>query len=502
MQVALIGLIGLSIHVSHVSAQQRSGDWTEPVTFGRYWFPDIAADPYGRVHLVWTDYDLESGYDLVMYTSSENGEGWIEPRDIAAVPEVSRQVEATRPALLVGQDGMLYMTYRGIDIYYSKASLAEAQSAASWQSPMQIGTGYFSRIGQDSTGRLHIITTENVVSSECAICFRVFYSRSDDGITWDSPVDLSLAQTGSAKPWLLVDRNDGLHVVWEAGYGGTLGRVQDPASIMYTRSVDGGATWSIPKPFGPAPPVGEGVRESLRGITIAQGPQDQLVVVWYSTATHSVYYQISEDYGGMWSSPRLLPNVWAHPNALDTYSVATDSAGHVHMVMIGGLSKEQADLAVLHLEWDGVQWSWPSVIASYTGDQPEWPRVAVGEGNQLHVAWFVRDEANIFNSDNGNYGVWYAHSRSAAPRQERLELPTPPPTPISTMLSQPQYDDGAETASQVVSSALTMVAVPTQVASIASLKTEMDELALLAKSTLATLCLIWVVLIIHRRRQH
>src|SRR5690606_1141670 len=84
----------------------------------------------------------------------------------------------------------------------------------------------------------------------------------------------------------------------------------------------------------------------------------------------------------------------------------------------------------LRLTWDGSSWSPPDVIAAYQGDMPEWPRIAVGLGNELHVVWFVRDAENLFNSAAGNYRVWYStrtvNSEAIAP----VEVPLiPPPQP-------------------------------------------------------------------------
>jgi hypothetical protein len=100
-------------------------------------------------------------------------------------------------------------------------------------------------------------------------------------------------------------------------------------------------------------------------------------------------------------------------------------------------------LSVLHLSWDGSRWSQPEEIVSISGDVPEWPRIAVGLGNQLHVTWFVRDQAHIFGGEGASrYRIWYAQKQIDAPAQTPVlvwptqeisqSLATPPdlePTP-------------------------------------------------------------------------
>jgi hypothetical protein len=108
--------------------------------------------------------------------------------------------------------------------------------------------------------------------------------------------------------------------------------------------------------------------------------------------------------------------------------MATDSGGHVHLVVVGRLSPEEDRLGVYHLEWDGTSWSPPTAIYRGAGS-PEYPRIVISEGNKLHVAWFVRGAL----WEGGNYEVWYSSSQSASPAQ----TPVPPPTSTPTLTATP-----------------------------------------------------------------
>jgi len=83
--------------------------------------------------------------------------------------------------------------------------------------------------------------------------------------------------------------------------------------------------------------------------------------------------------------------------------------------------------------WDGETWSSPTTIAEYEKDVPEWPRVAISQGNQINVVWFVRDEAHIWESDKGRYRVWYARGVSAAASEPPQTIPTFTPAPTPTL---------------------------------------------------------------------
>lgn len=421
-------MLAFTIFPAGLSAQGLG--WSTPTPLGAYWFPDVATDASGRVHAVWSS--GAEGFDTVMYAARTDSI-WSRAVDIMAMPQIAGGSEASRPTLLVDSDNNLHLTYRYTTIYYSQAPAGGAGVPGYWRAPFAIDEGYFSRIARDSKGVLHLIFTQNVQTAACRICYHIFYVRStDDGLMWSDPLDISVQPTGAAKPQLIVDSRDNLHVVWEGGYGGSYGQLSDPTSAFYAGSQDGGASWSRPYEFDPR--RGKTTAAMSRNVTIAEDANGHLVTAWLAIPEDIVYYQLSTDAGKTWSVPAPVPNVlgiWGlYQSRLDDYTMAVDSAGRVHLVMVGRRLLEQPNAELLHLVWNGSGWSAPTAIASYVGDMPEWPRIAVGLGNQLHVVWFVRDAENLFNSDAGNYQVWYATSTTDSPAIAPVAVPDiPPPTP-------------------------------------------------------------------------
>ncbi|MCS6827386.1 MAG: hypothetical protein NZ553_12295 [Caldilinea sp.] len=411
--------------------QAQGAGWSTPVSLGPYWFPDVAVDGSGRVHVVWS-YGGD-GFDTVMYAANVEG-AWSRPLDIAAMPQVAGGSEASRPTLLITPDNIVHLTYRDTTIYYTQAPAGGAGIPLYWREPNPIAEGYFSRLAYDSEGVLHMVYTQNVPTELCRVCYHLFYVRSiDDGFTWSDPVDISVQLTGSAKPSLLVDRNDHLHVVWESGYGGSYGQLSDPTTVLYTVSRDGGASWSPPYALDPA--RGQGTNLMARNITIAEDANGNLLVAWWGIPEDLVYYQLSRDGGQSWSLPTPIPGaygIWSvYQSRLDNYASAVDSAGRVHLVVVGRRQPEQTQAELLRYVWDGSNWLGADRIVGYERDMPEWPRIAVGLGNQLHVVWFVRDAENLFNSDAGNYQVWHSMRTVDSPALSPIPVPTlPVPTPI------------------------------------------------------------------------
>ena len=452
--VALGATLAVGVHPS--SGQSQT--WSDPVLLSNSsqsaWFPDIAVDGSGRIHVVWSASEVGSElpdgrnsiFDLVMYSASDDGIRWTTPMDIIAALHDGGSF-ATRPSLKPLPGGPLALTYRdGVSIYFTSAS-SEALTARTLERPHRLSmfqSAYFSQIISDADGGLHLFHTENVPEyPDCPACFHLFYRRSTDGgALWSSLLDISLAPTGAAKPQAVVDADGNLHVVWEAGAGGDLGQLSGPTSVMYASSSDGGQTWSSPIAF-----VGSG--DQQKNIAIGVDGNGQLVVVWLSLPEDRIYYQVSSDQGRSWSMPRPIPGVWGgwsvYSARLDDYDIVTDPDGGMHLTFVGRRAEDQMTLDVIEMSWDGTSWSEPVAAASYEGSVPEWPRMAIGGDGSVHLVWFVRDEEHIWLSDEGQYEVWYARWPALEPGVLQVpsgeETGTPEPvggvTPLSTELATP-----------------------------------------------------------------
>ncbi len=439
LAAAVLGSIG---SVSQGQSSSPTSNWTDPIALspaGAYsWFPDIAADEYGNLHVVWASGVL--GFDSVIYTTSANGVDWRTPNDVFALIQEGFGSAATRPTLLVDHQSNLHISFVDLTtVYYSRVQLWDASNALSWLPKETMSgkqTSYFSRMAIDSKNHLHYVFTENVPSVTCSNCYHIFYRQSvDGGDTWSDPIDLIGDQEGAVKPQILIDKKDNIHVVWESGQGGGLGQLTDPTYVTYAASYDNGATWTKAIDF----PLSED--EMAKNITIGLDHDNHLVVAWWSLPLDWIMYQTSADDGKTWSEPTPIPEVWGaasvYRSNLDDYSMASDSAGNLHLVAVGRIDKEQKDLNIVDLVWDGTEWAKPDVIATYQGDVPEWPRITVNKGNQLDVVWFVRDEAHIWQSDKGRYRVWYSKGLGSSSPIFAKALPSLTPTLEATEVLTP-----------------------------------------------------------------
>lgn len=281
-------------------------------------------------------------------------------------------------------------------------------------------------------GRVLALAQDKIVNATCPSCSDIFYRRStDNGATWSAPINLSRSPTGSNKPQIKLDGRGGVYVTWDEGWDFLAGR-GSPYSVAYAYSLDDGQTWSAPTIF--RAPTSTGAAQQ---ITLGVGSASQLVVVWRVEAglrpeSREVYYQVSNNRGQTWSAPRRLEGVNARDwlTGLDSYTTATDSAGHIHLALVTQTDEiTSTQYSLVHLEWDGLRWSAPEAVFT-SEDLPEWPRLAIGGGNQVFLTWFVRPKEEIWTG--GHYTVWASHMEADAPRIVPTPLPTPLPSPTPT----------------------------------------------------------------------
>jgi len=400
-------------------------------------FGEILADATGRVHVFWSS--SVGDYDEVVYQSFTPETGWSEMNDIQALYLNTGRI-ITRPAAAIDPEGNIHLLFRNFTMYYSTVPLENASQANLWSQPVAVSSGdsvaYFGRLAFDSKNGIHLVYTENDPSATCLVCFGLYYRRSTDGgKSWSDPVRLNENLGGAAKPQLLVDREDRLHLIWEGGRGGDLGSTEEESRIMYSVSEDLGKTWKTPivmttpqGPFGKNPSLG-------------LNPRGDLVIVWLALKEDIFYYSVSQDGGNLWSNSEPIPGIYGglsiYNARTDGTAMETDSAGGVHVVLVGRNNPDQTSLSVLTLTWDGSTWSEPDAVITLEGDVPEWPRLAIARGNRMNVVWFVRDEEHIFDSDNGMYQVWFSERTLDVPEITPIAYDTVVPTITPTALATP-----------------------------------------------------------------
>jgi len=438
----LLALILLSVLLSMLSTSPigfaQTGSWSEPLNLSHTtdisWFPDLAVDGKGHVHVVWCETErseTEAGMMERVYYAAWDGNEWSRPNDVVPVnPHIIRN------ALAIDRFDNLHLIIRygqvgGLQDFLKWAPADQARSAASWSEPRRIdvnGYAYMSDLAIDSRGVMHLVLDDRG-ETESAICLDgcadLYYRQSEDnGQTWSYPLNLSRSPVGVSRPQIEIDTSDTIHITWDEGWD-RLSGLGEPASGSYTFSTDGGKTWSpVTSVTYPDSTVAQ--------LTVASDGHGGVMIVWRGTSREEIYYQWSTDGGHSWGAPFSIPKIFARPwtTPFDMYDMAADSAGHIHLLAVGRESQSSdALLGVYHLVWDGVRWSPPARVFATPELYPEYPKIVVHEGNQLHTVWFTREE-DVW-SEEVDKEVWYSHSQSSALRQAVAPLLTPTPKPAT-----------------------------------------------------------------------
>jgi hypothetical protein len=294
------------------------------------------------VELVATGDDLIHAFfsqrqDSVIYYTYWDGELWSR---IAPVLELPEGVAAW-PAIAAGPGNELLLiasNNRGA-LYFSRATSGNAATESRWSTPTRLGIGHDGEIGSvdmawDTAGTIYLAYSVPV-NEERGIY--LVLSR-DQGTTWSEPLQVF---DGAAKgfdlvgaPSLLASANGLLHIIWKEqsiqGDG-----VPQPFSLYYTRSEDGGQTFSDAELVVEEPVTWQEIVTDGKGnLHLLWRPQDTSTTVWD---------QVSLDGGRSWQFPQGLPDEGI------TAAIIVDSVGLLHLVDAGPSS-------LGHWLWDGNRW--------------------------------------------------------------------------------------------------------------------------------------------------
>lgn len=439
----LIGL-GAALFPFSSSANVRDEiEWDEPVAMAHElhssWFPEIDADQVGTVRLTWEATLVpgeQRGEQIVneksaVMISQLRGAGWSKPADIQMTAGNGKS--AGRPTIVNDGEWAHILFNRDLPsgpvrLWYMRAPLtSDLTNAHSWSEPRALSTaqGYYAQLVVLPGGELVAVYNQvaSVQVNPDKINVTSVYARrsTDRGKTWGAPVRVSdtterVARTSVA---LSPDRAT-LIAIWDEGYDNVTGRGQS-AGVGTATSTDGGRTWhshqAIRSPLGP-------IEQGFVAFGAA-GP----LLAYRSTVSDQLLYRSGNRSGREWGEERPIPDVvlrrFTTQHHFDRFSVAADAAGRLLLAYVGQDASAPKGLAVWVVTYADGRWSPPQRVAAPDG-LPEYPRLTVALGNQLHLVFFLRD-GSVSDDPQRHYTLWSVAGRSDAPAIAPVPLPTKAP---------------------------------------------------------------------------
>lgn len=252
--------------------------------------------------------------------------------------------------LSVGSDpnGKLLLTWvdgETGDIFFSWANSENASNGSEWRTPIYIPS--FSQVNSapdilaDPSGRTVIVYA--IPSNE----YRGIYivQSADGGATWSEPYQVFDAVTVAwdivDEPTISLSGDGGLHVLFNryALRGGE----RQSAGLFYTRSMDGGVTWSDPELVS---------EKSVVWSQILPYGTSGLHRMWQemNKVTLVTYHQYSQDSGATWSSPSKVSNI-VEDRPLNSATI--DQVGDLHYFQVTGGENP----VVMYHKWTNSAWT-------------------------------------------------------------------------------------------------------------------------------------------------
>ena len=290
------------------------------------------------------------------------------------------------------------------------APVFDTLSVLDTQAPGNAGLEWSTDIDTDGKGQwVAVWHSTNTLGERIGRDWDILFSRSpDNGVTWSAPEPVNTnAATDAGKDRSPVVVNYGVGhwlVVWTSAdaVGKRFGLDSD---ILYSRSTDGGKTWSAPEPVNTNAASDYGDDADAWAASDGKG---NWLVVWTSTGTlrntiggdRDILYARSADNGHTWTAPAALNTNAADDSGFDiSPRVTTDGDGHWVVVWSSGDSLDDTigsdrDLLTAHSSDDGRTWSPPAPLNTNaaTDSRSDWsPSVATDTKGTWVAVWSSAD---------------------------------------------------------------------------------------------------------------
>ncbi|MHA1299026.1 MAG: sialidase family protein [Candidatus Helarchaeota archaeon] len=318
---------------------------------GDSYYPSIAVDNNGIVHVVWYDgTDGAWGNDIEIMYANNTGSGWSNATVISDDSTGWNTGGSVNPSITVDNNGIVHVVWcddtpwpgvwgNDIEIMYANytgSGWSNATVISDDSTGWNTGLSLYPSIAVDNNGIVHVVWEDNTPwPSVWGTDFEIMYANYT-GSGWSNATVISDDSTGwntgnSYSSSIAIDNNGIVHVVWRDGTPGVWGSDLEIMYANYTGSGWSNATvisddstgWNDKDSYGPS------IAVDNTGILHVVW-EDETDGVW-GTDTEIMYANYT---GTGWSKATVISDDSTGWNDKDSYepSIAVDNNGIIHVV--------------------------------------------------------------------------------------------------------------------------------------------------------------------------
>jgi len=269
------------------------------------------------------------------------------------------------PSIAVGSGGKAYVAWYdnssgGNEILFSKSTDRGKTFSSAVNLSNNTGSSTFPSVAVDKNGIVHVAWQDTQYGTS-----EILYTRSTDGgATFSSPINISNDTGTSGNIKLATDSTGRVYAVWT-----------DESQINLARSDNGGTSFS--KVFTYHPASGSPLSPAL-----AIGSDSTLHLTWAdNSSSRQVRYARSTNQGASFSTPLTI----ATGSNLSRPVIAVDGVGHVYIAYING-DTNPSEIYFAKSTNSGTSFSAGVNITNNTGTSIN-PNLAVDSTGILYMAW-------------------------------------------------------------------------------------------------------------------